>query len=425
MSQWYKLDNSAKFFAAVSNRKNTSVYRVSALLTEKIDGSILQQAADHIYCRFPMLFVHLRSGIFWNYMDENESGLRVREDTSYPCAEINHFENDGYLLRILYSHKRVSVECFHTLTDGYGAIEFMKSLIYYYLRFSGKEIDHEDKIITAGEGASRGETEDSYQRHYRHYKKKSSKTKFRRNAYVVKGTNFPLYGNNVTTGIVSAKALNALAKSNGSTITAYLSAVLASALLKSRPNNREDDKPVVITVPVNLRKIFPSDTLRNFACVVDLVIEQKNAVFSDIVAEMSNQLREKTTKANLQAIVERNVAFERNIFLRFIPLVLKNFLIALNFELYGDPEKTTTLTNLGNIVIPSGMQNYIKWFEVNIYTSRKKPIKGAVLSVNDKLAISFSRTITEPEVIRHFFTFLANEGKLDVSVYSNNWGVVK
>jgi NRPS condensation-like uncharacterized protein len=421
MEQWYRLDNAAKLFPAVSDRKNTSVFRVAVILTEMVDGRILQQAADHIYSRFPMMFVRLHRGVFWNYIDENEHSFRVREETSYPCAEISPYESDGYMLRILYCNKRISLECFHSLTDGGGALELLKSLLYYYLRFSGKEIDHEDKVITSGNGASLDETEDSYQRYYR---KMPSVPKTRQDAYSIRGTDFQQYGNNVTTGIMSANALNTLAKSQGATITSYLSAAMAYAILETQPIGYEDKRPIVILVPVNLRKLFPSDTLRNFSCVTELVLEQRvKPMFPAIVTDMTTQLRAKTDKDSLQKVIAQNIALERNTVSRFVPLLLKRKLIALGYGLTETKTSTITLSNLGNIAIPSKMFEYVDRFEANVYNRAKRPLMCGVCSVGDRLTISFSRTIAQPDIIRRFFTLLAGEGGLDISVYSNNWGM--
>jgi NRPS condensation-like uncharacterized protein len=420
MNKWYKLDNAAKLFPAVSNHKNTSVFRVAAILNEKIDGAVLQRAADHIFSRFPMLFVRMQSGVFWNYIDENEKSFRVRQETTLPCAELDPRENNGYMLRVLFGNNRISVECFHSLTDGGGAFEFLKSLTYYYLQFSGKEFSHHDFILTAGNGAGIDETEDSYQRHY---KKMPRKEPRRQNAYGIRGTRFHPYGNNVTTGIMSVEGLKKLAKGHEATITAYLSAVMAYAIMEAHLKSREDKRPIIISVPVNLRKIFLSDTLRNFFCVADLVCEQKsNVVFSALVKEMTAQLREKTTKENLQAVISRNLNMERYAVSKAVPLLLKRLILAIGFDILGDRKRTLTFSNLGNVSIPPEMAEHICWFEANIYTSGRNPVMCTSCSVGDKMAVSFSRTIAETDVIRRFFTFLANEG-LAVSIYSNDFGV--
>jgi NRPS condensation-like uncharacterized protein len=418
MPHWYALDNAAKLFPAVSNRKNTSVFRTAAVLHEEINGHLLQRAVDEIHGRFPTLFVRLHSGVFWNYLEERDYTFRVQKETDYPCSQIRPYENNGYLLRILYANKRISLEFFHTLTDGSGAFEFMKSLLYYYLTLTGKEIASESGVRLSGIGASIDEVDDSYQSYY---KRMASEPHPQHNAYRIRGTQFQQYGTHVTTGIMSARSLKSLATSHGATITALLSAVLITAILDAKPRTRQDERPVRITIPVNLRKRFPSQTLRNFFCVVNLTHSQEtDARLPELLTEMSTQLKTLTTKENLQTVIAQNLSLERNLASRFVPLHVKKLFIALGFDLLGEKQKTITLTNLGNIPIPHDMSPFVDRFETLVYTTKRNPLVCAVCSVDDKLTISFSRTIMEPTIIRNFFRLLANEG-IDITVNSNNW----
>ncbi|MDR0984279.1 MAG: alcohol acetyltransferase [Ruminococcus sp.] len=425
MSRWYKLDTAAKLFSTVGSSKRAFVYRLSVLLNEKIDSAVLGQAAEQVSVRFPMLFMRMHNGVFWRYIDENESRFSVLEDTTYPCSAINPRENNGYMIRVLYYHKRISVECSHILTDGGGALEFMKSLVFCYLQLLGKEMNDEGLLITFGEGASLDEQEDSYYKYsYQKTADSNSPEKIKtRNAFRIRGTELQPKGNHITTGIVSAKALNTLAKTYDATITSYLAAVLVYSIIKAQPVNNRDKRPIVITVPVNLRKAFPSETLRNFSSCVNLCYEQKESnELPDIIAKMTADLRQKTDKENLRCDIIHNSAIEKNIASRFVPLLLKRFFISLGFSLFSEKKKTMTLSNLGNIRIPSDLSKEINRFEAFSYASKRNPMFCAVCSAQDSLAISFTRSIAEPNIIRNFFCLLSGEGTLDVKVYSNEWG---
>jgi len=189
LNDWYKLDNVAKIFPSISKDSNSSVFRVSAILTENINESNLQKALDYIYNSFPMLLVRIRKGFFWDYLDKNHEKLLVEKEKEYPCKHINKVINKGYFLKVLYFEKRLSVEIFHSLTDGFGATQFLNSLIYYYFVFQGEIIDDRtDNLIVDAI------TEDGFLKYYKPMKRKKIKEK---NAYRIKGKYFKNFGTNV------------------------------------------------------------------------------------------------------------------------------------------------------------------------------------------------------------------------------------
>lgn len=89
--------------------------------------------------------------------------------------------------------------------------------------------------------------------------------KFRnpRKAYWLRGTRPKPYRYRVIEGIASCSELLKIAKERGTTLTVLLSAYLMQAIYMDMPV-RKRKYPVVLNVPVNLRKEFPSATARNF-----------------------------------------------------------------------------------------------------------------------------------------------------------------
>jgi len=420
LNKWYKLDNAAKLFPSVKSIKNSSVYRVSAILTEPVDKEILQKTVDHIYDRFPMLFVKMHKGVFWNYFDNNWHKFLVLEETDFPCSNINQFENNGYFIKILYFNKRISVELFHSLTDGFGAIEFLKTILFYYLNFSDNCIDSEGKIILIDNGVSEDDTSDSFLPNYKKIKHSGKKPK---RAFRIKGTSFGSYGNNIITGVVSADELNKQSKAKNATITSYLTSVLIYSIYMARQKHTNNKNPIFVSIPVNLRKAFPSKTLRNFFVVANIGLSiDSSTKLEDVFKEISSQLKEKTEKSALQLLISDNMKFENSIFSRFVPLFLKKIFIAIYFNFIGEMRRTITLSNIGNVSVPSGFSSKVSLIEAILYPTPKCPVNCGICSVNDKIAISFSRTILEPDIIRYFFNYLSETDGLDVTVYSNDWG---
>ena len=169
MSQWYRIDNTGKIFHAVSSSSNSAVFRVSMVLTEMIDPVILQDALDVVATRFPSLMLRVRKGLFWDFLEQNDAILEVKKETDYPCAPIERQENNAYLIRVLYFNNRISVEVFHSLTDGNSASDFFKEIVYTYI-----ELKHPEKFVIdlRSQKKVKYNTEDSYIKNYNKFLKK-------------------------------------------------------------------------------------------------------------------------------------------------------------------------------------------------------------------------------------------------------------
>ncbi len=422
MTNWYKLDVAANLFPSVTASNNSSVFRLSAVMIESVDKDLLQKSVDKIFNRFPMFFVRMKKGVFWNYLDTQSMKFLVEEETEYPCATINPLETSGYLIKVLYYGNRISMEVFHSLTDGGGASEFLKSLLYYYLCYKYGEFDSENMILLH-DGNIKENLVDSFDEYFSGVHIKTHEKKMKKvNSYRISGTPFNRYGHGVITGVLSAQSLNAVSKAKGATITSYLSAAMIYSIYQAEQRYSKDKNPIVIAIPVNLRKIFPSKTLRNFFSVVNLNYKvDKETNFDEIVNETTRQLKEFTKKDNLAKISAKNVSLTQNKFARFVPLLIKNIFMFFGFDLLGETKKTITISNMGNIKIPTGMEKYIKHFEAVIYPTAKSLINCGVISVNDRITINFSKTIKDTDIIRYFFEFLSRNANLEVGVYSNNW----
>ena len=137
--QWYKLDNAAKAFPGQNSSTWSNVFRLSATLTEKVDPALLQKAVERIMPRFPCFDVRIRSGLFWHYLEKNPNGAPpVMPDIANPCLRVKFKENKGYLFKVYYYEKRISVDFYHVITDGYGGSRFFMTLIAEYLRLTSK-----------------------------------------------------------------------------------------------------------------------------------------------------------------------------------------------------------------------------------------------------------------------------------------------
>lgn len=416
---WFKLDNAAKIYPAIKSAKRSNVFRVSVVLKEIVDPDILERALNTILPRFPSFTVRMRRGLFWYYMEQNVRSPEILEDTGSPCRTMDWKDNNRFLFRVLYYDRRISIEFFHSLTDGTGAMEFLKTLCAQYLRIKGYDIEKSDSIIDIDSSPSLEEVQDSFLK----YAIKGNTT-FNRElkAYHPAGTLEPSGMIHITTGILDVDALLAISHSMNVSLTEYLTAVLIYVIyLHQIEHSYRRIKPVKVSVPVNLRKHFESRTLRNFSLYVNPGIDPSlgKYTFEEIVLQVHHFMRYSLNSKFLRAQMSANVSAERNPAMRIMPLFMKNLSLSIAFNLLGDSRVSSTLTNVGRVVVPDSMARQIERFEVILSSTFIKPVNCAVVSHLNTLVITFSRIIAESDIEREFFRFLVSRG-LHVKIESND-----
>ncbi len=416
--KWFRLDNAAKLYPAIKSRRWTAIYRVSINLKEPVDCELLQQALDLTVGRMEVFGCRLRAGLFWYYFEKNHKRALLSEDAVNPCIRLYTKDNNGYLFRVRTFERRVSLEVFHSVSDGFGGITFIKTLIAQYLRLLGYDIPYTHGILDCFAAPSPEETEDAF---LRYYNKNAVRPWRETRAYRIRGTEESGHTLNVINGILSASQVKAKAKSLGVSVTEFLVAAYMYALYNVQKEERPKKiLPIKVSVPVNLRAFFPTNTLRNFSSYVNPEINANwgDYTFEEVLHTVHHCLRSEFTKKTLLSKMSKNVKPEKNIFVRVTPLVLKNPLIHLIYRIAGESRITSTLSNVGVLDVPDEMAAHIDSFDVMLGPPRLNKINCTACTYKDALSVCFSSIIKETEVERAFFTFLVKSG-LHVKIESN------
>ncbi len=423
MEDYNRLDVAAKLFPAVANKNNSSVFRLAVILKEEIEPKTLQLAVNLIYERYNLYFLRLRQGVFWNYFDTNHIHFTVEEEDASPCSTIVSHENKGYIIKVLYYKNRISVEAFHSIADGSGIIEFIKSLIYYYIVLKHGPISPQGKVLLFDE-LDDSSSEDSFTKNFsKHPKEKTAKIKKQENAFRIRGRKYSKRGHCVVTGVISVKNLKEKCKEHKCSITTFLISNLIMSIYEEKQKISHNNKPIVIAVPVNLRKIFDSSTLRNFFGVVNVRVSMTtNTTFDEILKSIADQLTASLDPKYFEEALGKNYKLSNNVVTKHTPLVFKNMVMPLGFRYMGELKKTISMSNIGQIDFPDGVKPYVEHTEVLMYPTAKSPMNCAICSFEDKLSINFTRSITDASIIRNFFTSLALITDSDIYIYSNIWG---
>jgi NRPS condensation-like uncharacterized protein len=418
--KWMKLDNAAKIYPAAKKRNWKALFRLSADLTEEIDPEVLGKALESTLARFPGFALKLKRGLFWYYLEHNEGQPDIREDQAYPCVHMDFKENKGFMFRVLYYKRRIAVEIFHALTDGSGGLCFLKTLVAEYLRLKyGAEIPRDNEILDCSVAPAEDETEDAYLK----YAKKITRTRREPNAYYIKGTEESDDFVNITTGIIPVSEVISRAKDKGVSLTDYITAALIMAVDKlQRKAVRKEKrmKPVKICIPINLRRFYPTNTMRNFASYVNPGIDPKYGTYSfdEVLTAVHHYMRSEVTEKLLNAKISTNVRSETRRMLRVTPLFIKNIAMKLTFNLVGDRKSSTSISNLGNVKLPPEMAKFVTRLDFILGPLSRNRIVCGTLSYNGNLIMNFVRTIKESTLEKEFFRYLVKLG-IPVKIESN------
>ena len=105
---WSRLDNAAKVFPALANKKDSRVFRFACQLTEPVQKKALQQAAEQALEEFPIFTNIIRHGMFWYYLEESGEMPIVHEEDQNVCSRLYDKNEHHLLIDISYYKCRIN-----------------------------------------------------------------------------------------------------------------------------------------------------------------------------------------------------------------------------------------------------------------------------------------------------------------------------
>lgn len=417
--RWYSLDNAAKLFPAIESERRTTLFRLSVTLVELVDPELLHTALLRIINRFPYYKVRLGQGLFWYYIENNPDQPIVQSDEHYPCTQLDLEKNHEYLFRVRFYRRRIAVEFCHVLTDGTGAMIFLKTLVREYLRLQGEDIPVEAGILALDQNPHPEEAEDAYRRFYQstvpHPQKESP-------AYHLPGNIEKKGVFHIITGIIALPSILTVAKRFRLTLTEFLAAVYIDVLQEIQAShvNASKIKPIRLSVPVNLRKLFASKTMRNFSLYVTPGIDPRLGTYSfeEIVKAVYHHMRTEVNEKEISRHISRNVGGEKNFLVKIVPIWIKKLFTLYLYKSMGENLYSGSLSNLGRVQFPEQMEKHIKRVDFIPGPNLINKSGCSLVSYRDALHISFGRVIKEAELERLFFKRLIGLG-IKVTIESN------
>ena len=419
--RWLPLDNAAKIFPAGASEERSLVYRLMVELDRPVNYDTLVEALNRTMVELPYFTCRLRRGFFWYWFEPDPSGFDVLPDVNIPCRAFHFRRNQMDQFRVLIRDNRISCELFHALTDGSGALEFIHALIEHYAALSETPpVEREDTINY--DDLYEELTEDSYNKYFN--PKVPIPDKLRK-AYHLP---FPFRSKprlRVLSAEVSVDQVKAYSRSVGISVTEYLVSVYLSVLqeiyYQVQPGERPDKHSVIrVQVPVNLRKLFPSKTLRNFSLFVVPEIDASLGyyTFEEIVKNVRFFLQRETEPKQMQRTIYRNVRNERSYFIRLVPLLLKNLILAYHFRKLGMSLYSGLITNLGVVNFSARASKMVERLRFLPPPPDQSRVSLAVITYHNKMVITFANSTRSRLLERKFIQHLRQHG-VDVKLLNS------
>lgn len=397
----YPLDLSAIAYPLMRTRKTESLFRFEATLDQEADPLLLKESLEETLRDYPSFRSEIVAGFFAHKLREHGAPLLVKEDDRPPLAPLRKEDTNGYPFRLAYHGAEIVFEVFHALTDGNVGAAFFSDLLTRYVgkreNFSPdlppRDFSPKDAFLECGKK--------------RPLRKLSLK---RYNGESVFGLlkdkkNFRLRPR-LLSEEMDLETLKNKAKTQGATLTEYVAAAYLTAILSSTTAPLE--KSVSLFIPIDLRRFFPSKTLRNFVCFerIDLEKGRTDFSFSSVLESVCLQFREKITPERMRDDLDDVVTGLSLPIIKCTPLFIKYPVFKLTHKLLNKVRQTAILSNLGVFSIAPQTAAHVKSVRFFLNNNRNAPLNLAMLSYNGKCRVTLTCGLQETAIPETFFSFL-------------------
>ena len=407
-----RVDNAANIYPASLSKHYASLYRMSVTLTEPVDIVLLQQALVTVSERIPTFRCELRAGAFWWHLSRMDKTPEIS-----PAAPLNRFhfsDNGGFLYKVSADGNRIVLDVFHALADGTGSKTFLLTLAGEYLRLKyGLSISYSGSVLDPSDVPDACEIEDSFKTVF-----SGRKGSLEKNvpAYHIKGRRLPGSGLRDIRVVMPMEKVKEVCRRLECTVTDLLTGLMLDALQKlyRADGNSRKCSVLKVSVPVNLRPLYGSRSVRNFSSYVNLGIDVRTGYLplDQMVRLVKMQKRTMLRPENLEPKIAANVELEENFAVRCLPLMIKKPIIDTINRHHGDVYCSQTLSNLGEVRLPEAMRPYVTEFDFVLGCQRGNSGAFSCAGYDGKLFLHLSRNIFGAEFEQFFLDRAASLGLL-------------
>lgn len=396
----FAIDNASILFLSLIRPHHTNTFRFSMQLHNPIQPEILQQAVDNIHPRFPSVIAGMRQEFFhYRQVAAEQPPIAMPDPGLLKPMSKEELHRCGF--RVYYRDNTITVEVFHALTDGHGTMVVLTALVSEYLRLLG---DRQETTALAVIGQPQlCEVTDAYKQ-LSHVAPKRLPSRF---SYLLprpENADWQVRSSSLT---VDTKQLLEAAHHHDVTLNTLLTTLLAHTVMQVQQEDRAARrlKPVRIMVPVDIRKLANSRTLRNCALYALPTMEphHRHHDLRQLCRVFSEQMQHQLSPESLSGMASSNVRSQNAWYFRILPWKLKSAALRLGYRFFGESNSSLTLTNLGRVSLPEELKPHVADMQCFMTPRVTSPYGCTVMTFGDKLTLNMSRFCPEDELGKRYF----------------------
>ena len=391
-----------------SNGDESLVIVVRLNFRETIQYDCMQRALERAAMRYKLFHSVLAStGEGLIFQESSQKPVLKRDNRKYRLGseELAHFP-----YRVSCQEKELTISLHHGITDGYGAVEFTKTLLYYYLLEAGKPVTDEG-IIRLNEIPYDTQAEDelAYVKYYDPDVMAPQKETGSVVPFALPVKYWDEEGQYIYRHFkITLSAEEILKSARSSSATAVVNALICKSFAKAYDL---EEKLLISSITSDFRKLLPSRTLQNFSGYIisfyspnthPLSLEETASAMKGII-QMNNtkenailQIRETTEVGQRIIKMPTQKLFEEKSAVRHAKKAVRQSLGYL-------------LTNIGRPDIPLSMAQWIEDMELYV-PAVTSPIVIGMNTVNDKMTLSISQSFEDDALIHTFQSVCSDYG---------------
>ena len=329
---------------------------------------------------YPCYQVKLKEGYYWGYLEINDKEPIIEENYNIYAKLEN---NNEYLFKVTYFNNRINLDIMHILTDGLGAISFLKSIICNYLDLKYKIKTNYNNFVK----------KNTFEDWYDKKSDKCSKYQEKTNKAFIINDKINIKKNKTYCYILDLSKFKLICKNKKTSITEYLCALHIYTIYQTL-YDKLSKKHIAITVPIDLRRHYMVESLSNFFTCMSIDVDvsnKKDMLFEEILSQVKNEFHEKGTFNMIKTYLTRDVTLGNNLVIQFVPLFLKKAFMKYFGKVIN--KTTSTLSNVGPIKLEEKYRKYVDNIIVLVSTGRVQKVKCTVCSYENNLTITVNSNL--------------------------------
>lgn len=398
-------DRYGKIFLYTTQNDTACVPRHTIQMSELVRPRVLQDAVKSALMRFPHMTVGIRATeTSYEYRMVAEEPVVLPFDNAGKRYTIGSSDTNGYMFLVGYQGKNIYMEYQHSTSDGRGFEEFIRCVLFYYLKRCGKLIENDGTIRAHDTHYTPAESEDGYK--YLDTLTPSAEGIYQKpEALHADGLTWdddaPEIVNEVT---FPFSDLRAVAKKYGVSPLTIIAPTFCRAFFNKFGMGQ--DKPVIAQIPVDMRQVIESITTRYFICFIDLPYE---AAWQDLPLTDTFQRAKEFLESQMepeQLLYRAKAASDacRTLHLKDIPLAEKEQEARKMTRTFVQSD-SFLITNVGRFALPPSMEPYVTGYGA-VLPCAAQPFAMLISSYGGTMKISIAQRDHDLAVCSDFVSML-------------------